>query len=255
MSRKSEESDQKQPQETPTNPPVDKPNYAQYDRYRRDEPEHLKPTVKSVGKHWFDEYPVEDRRKQLQDSLKERKMYEEQTEQINYHQSYVKKDYRDSQREYKYDQAHKYSSYEPIFMNKDALKSHDEFNPDRFDKLNAKTSQQDFCQSPNRDPLQRSSRFENNPHNDSLEKKEFHSFGKQKPQSKSYNRNLGMHKRAFVNHQQRDERREAEREEKQYGRSASHGFERNFRGINLPPYAQNDPQETEHLNAELNFNK
>lgn len=235
MSIQDENSEASDPQKSYDNPPKKTYNYQKYDRYQRDRPEQLQPQAQSVGKHWYDEYPVEDRRKQIEEGLKERRTKDDFGEPEQYEKEPPQNGYPHKNEEFNYEGHQKYSNYEPMFLSKEQRKSQDEFNPTHFKDLQYKYSQEEFNQPQNIEGefKNQSPRFENEQLNDSFENKELKEFGKQKHQSRSYNRNLGIHKRAFVNHQQpQNELREPTGyyEEKQFGRSASHGFERNFIG-------------------------
>ena len=52
----------------------------EYKKRRGDTSQQLQPQVQLPTKHWYDEYPVEDRRKQLEECIKKRKEYEDYEE-------------------------------------------------------------------------------------------------------------------------------------------------------------------------------
>ncbi|CAI2373752.1 unnamed protein product [Moneuplotes crassus] len=230
--------------------------YTEDQRYFREGQDSLKPVVQQINKHWYDEYPVGDRRKQLEDSLKSRKGVSQSTEPRENQSLYQKKEYPSSNKDQKYSQPPIYSDYEPIFISKDGLKSHEEFNPALYKKTNTNSSQENLQRSVERD-YHRSTTYAQPQRIESIERKDFYSFGDSKQQSKSYNRSNGTHKRVFVEYPERQEHQEHKDQQKDinnYRRSASHGFERNFRAA-PPSYTHPDPQEAEYLSVELNFNK
>lgn len=51
--------------------------YVPKDRDRREGAGELQPSVQTAGKHWYDEYPVGDRRKDIESTMKARKDKEE----------------------------------------------------------------------------------------------------------------------------------------------------------------------------------
>ena len=241
-----------------------------YERYRRDGPEQLQPQVQSTGKHWYDEYPVVDRRKQIEESIKERKTRQDFEEQERKERSYVPQNYDNYQPEANYPEFNKnsargdsqganpdqyalykkyenggrdgysYPNYEPQFRNEQFSKSHNEFNPSSFNK-----NKYDFIsKSPKYDAKEGL--------NSSFDNAGFDDLIAQKNQSKSYNRNMGIHKRAFAQPKSSEFSGMEPAEPHQYGRSASHGFTRHFQA---PSFKSQFPRSQDYRAAELKFNK
>ena len=260
------------------------PREYKYDNYykdRREGQDQLQPQVQSTGKHWYDEYPIGDRRKLIEESIKEKRIKEEKEEQRrldeeqrhldrekkhNEFESYGKYEYADGNRSdeskkrqgiepypssfyKKYepnneinDEA-KYSQYEPQFINGDFRRSQQEFNPQNYDQEYIKRSPRENKYTRHRDA--------------SVDRQGFEDLVDTKHQSKSYNRSLGIHKRAFANprgsHNDSKDFNNNDNE-RQIGRSASHGFDRQFR-YNRQPVREIYQDPNEYRGCELKFNK
>jgi hypothetical protein len=260
------------------------PREYKYDNYykdRREGQDQLQPQVQSTGKHWYDEYPIGDRRKLIEESIKEKRVKEEKEEQRrldderrhldreqkhNEFESYGKYEYADGNRSSdskkrqgiepypssfykKYepnneikDEA-KYSQYEPQFINGDFRRSQQEFNPQNYDQDYLKRSPRENKYTRHRDA--------------SVDRQGFEDLVDTKHQSKSYNRSLGIHKRAFANPRgsHNDSKDFSNNDnERQIGRSASHGFDRQFR-YNRQPVRETYQDPNEYRGCELKFNK
>lgn len=253
--------------------------YEQYYKDRKEGPGQLQPQVQSLGKHWYDEYPIADRRKLIEESMRKKKILEQQEEQLRIVNRQKPREFESFKENFEYSDGNKsdesdkrqgiepypsslykkyepknqngyekrYSQYEPQFINADFRKSQQELIPQSYEQDYHKRSPRVNKFSNQREPI--------------LDNQDFEDLVDTKNQSKSYNRNMGIHKRAFVNKKEsnldsRDLNNFCSYEnERQIGRSASHGFERQFKNTRQQPVynAYNDTDE--YRQCELKFNK
>lgn len=274
-----------------------------YER-QRERPEKLQPNVMNTSKHWYDEYPVGDRRKNAEEGLQNKKLLQEleikQREEEELRNKQELERFKENRLNPKYEQYDipKYQNYnlseernegysdrvydnkgefddgrsqkyDPYYTLKDKnvfASSSQDFGQERFNQAqpdnrnyqipNDQRYSQDFrmnkspsFKNPNTD-LVSSPRFERN---------NFDDLTNQKNHSRSYNRNIGIHKRAFANpNAQKDDLHNSRvsNDDRQLGRSANHGFERNFKGNNQSSFSNQSFYGRENfVNCELKFNK
>jgi hypothetical protein len=274
-----------------------------YER-NRERPDRLEPNVMNTSKHWYDEYPVGDRRKNAEEGLYKKRMKKELEEKQKEEEEFRRKKELEKLKEnrlnpkyeqYEIPKYQKYNSpeerdeglngrgyenkgelddgrsmkYDPYYTLKDKnvfTGSTQNFEQERFNQvqtdnrnyqmLNDQRYSQDFGmnKSPsfkNVNPdLVSSPRFERNNFND---------LTNQKNHSRSYNRNIGIHKRAFANPNAKNDDLQNSRisnDDRQLGRSANHGFERNFKGVNQSSLSNQSFYGAENfVKCELKFNK
>lgn len=273
--------------------------HADRSKERREGPEQLQPQVTTVSKHWYDEYPVEDRRKQIEESLKERKHRLEQ-EEIERKELEA----RQQQELERYKQYPKYEAYpkntegsnsntnEGFKPNRDyhnypeynrtregeerTTEMYERYLPKRNEALNKEQPVYDkkdyFNKSPRMENpdfsksakyeakyFDKSPKYENEKldYSPKFNNDDFDDIKGQQYQCRSYNRNMGISKRAFArptsSNIEEFDRMPASHEEKYGGRSASHGFDRQFKYAPQPTF--NIQPEENYSRCELKFNK
>jgi hypothetical protein len=285
---------------------ISEPKYdMNYERHRdrRERPEELQPSVEASSKHWYDEFPIADRRKHLEESIVERKREQERQEKMKLEEEHrIKEEMRIKEELEKYKDNQKYSKYEN-YDSKSYQKytqqesSSQGFNHRKFENKNEvegpKGEQYDPYFSLNEKNVFKSSQseFKNERHNPKEQEYKKYDFQKEikysqdfsasksptfrgngsprfersnfdditnQNKSRSYNRSNGIHKRTFINPKSNKEEfhiTDVSQDERNIGKSASHGFERHFKGKSPPSYNQNYNRKESTSTIELKFNK
>lgn len=176
-------------------------SHSTYSRVAEERTPVLQPTVAEVAKHWYDEYPVEDRRKQLQESIQRRKERQ---------------------------------SHEDPFGNNDFI------NKRNFEKYTPSEGQ-NYEHYRDRSSDHAETRFEFNK-SPTFEENNLEDRYDKKYNSRSYNRAGYVNKRSFVNPQVNSNAEDEKitpisiYEQRQGGRSASHGIGRNYKQYAEPTF-------------------
>lgn len=190
--------------------------YEQYYKDRKEGPGQLQPQVQSLGKHWYDEYPIADRRKLIEESMMKKKIMEQEEEQLRMANKQRPREFESFKENYDYSDGNKseesdkrqgiepypsslYKKYEPK-NDSGYEKKYSQYEP-QFINTNFRKSQQELIpQSYEQDYIKRSPRVNkfNQQREPILDNHDFEDIVDTKHQSKSYNRNMGIHKRAFV---------------------------------------------------------
>lgn len=198
-------------------------------RPRDDRTTELKPQVQSVAKHWYDEYPIEDRRKQLEESIKRRKERLQQEEQYKQEDLARRQEYDNPRQTNGLNQNNVFTDNHEITKNNEFIQSNGFTHNNR--------ASQEIYRDRSFDHPENKFEFHKSPN---FEKDEFNEVSATKYYSRSCNRNTEIHKRSFVNPSHQKREKEVFNpsnlvDQRQFGKSASHGIGRNYR---QPPAQQ-----------------